>query len=557
MASENIYSSDMRDRNDIVFASSSAFRLPIKVSSIYEWRILGLIMLKMQADFGDHKFNFRGRQDLINQKPLLDQIRTKKRYFSSTYRQDETEIIFPLDFLLSRDERGKLQGYDKVKKALCNLARAVEFENKNLKAKLYDQNSRDNGIIWGLTQVIEKPEIRKYNGKNYVYFRVPDSTWEVLCHWENGIHIFELSVFFKFSRPASVPFYILLADYRKKGQVIWSTKYIKDLISPNEYRDFSLFRKYVITPVQKDLKDNSPFYFEFGEFVDRECTIPARKGRGMAANYVKIDIFYQQDKNIEVDQRIDLFLEMNKLTVYRLDDLSSEERDFLYSCLSFKEIKGKNLETIVKLKYYKNYGHENIESWRDNPGNFFMEYLRRLYDSIMLNSKPIYNITAYSISAMQKELEAYEPSNKTPEQLQEHEDAPKREDNDESPSHQQDIKWLYELAQDKEWKDVMKRKFNLSHDTLLCLYVLRFRDEIICHEGHKSKQDLSLHFINCMKDGDNRDGYRSLYGNDWAAPQTTYDELKDDPLIELFNLRLSKKKDGGAILSPIQSINSK
>ena len=81
---------------------------------------------------------------------------------------------------------------------------------------------------------------------------------------------------------------------------------------------------------------------------------------------------------------------MNPLTSFKLDDLTDEEKNFLKNNLGFDEIKGKNLVTIIKLKYYKNYGHESAANiWRTNPGNFFMEYLKRLYDTIMLSEKEI------------------------------------------------------------------------------------------------------------------------------------------------------------------------
>ncbi len=544
--------SDKQKRSDIIYGSASAFRLPIRITSIYQWRIVGLIMLKMQADFGNQKFNFK-KYDLKNQKPLLDQIRFNKRTFGSPFRQDEVEIIFPLEFILSRSEHGKIIGYDKAKKALKSLARVVEYENPKLKDKLYDKDCKENGIIWGLAQVIEKPDIRKYNGVNYIYFRVPETTWEVLCHWEGGVHIFELSVFFKFERASSVPFYIFLADHRQKGWAIWSTNNLKELIAPGEYRDYSAFKKKVIIPVQKDLKEHSPFYFELAEFVDKECTIPARRGRGMAANYVKIDIFHQKNKNKEVDERIDLFIEINKLSAFKLEDLTDEERRFLEQSFCFKEIKGKNLETIVKLKYYKNYGHQDAANiWRTNPGNFFMEYLKRLYDTIMLSNKSVKDITAYSIASMQNELEAYEPSNKSPEQIQEKEDAPKREEIEElTTSQQQDFKWLYEAVQSKEWRDFIKRKCEIKNDLVLCLYLLRFRDDIFCHDGHKGRQDLTRHFISLMEGGENHDSYKTLYGDNWPAPQKTYDELKDDPLIKILDLKLVRLDNGGAQLSLI------
>ena len=92
------------NRSDRIITSNYAFSLPIKIKSIYEWRILGLVMLKMQADFGDRVFKFKKGEDLIDQKPYLDQIRMQKLSFGSIYRQPEIEIIFPLDFLLFRDE---------------------------------------------------------------------------------------------------------------------------------------------------------------------------------------------------------------------------------------------------------------------------------------------------------------------------------------------------------------------------------------------------------------------------------------------------------------------
>ncbi len=548
MSVENNNLKDLLKRKDSVYASNSAFRFPIAITSIYEWRILGFVMLKMQMDFGDYKFKFRGGEDLKDMKPLLDSIRFQKRSFGSQFRSDEVEVAFPLEILLSREKNNRLYGYDKVRKALRRLSRPVEFENTTLKEKLFDEKCKDSGIVWGLFQVIEKPDIRKVDGVNYVYFRVPEKTWEVLCHWEQGIHIVELSVFFKFERAASVPFYILLADHRQKGEVVWPTNYIKEYLAPNEYRDYSSFRKKVLCEVQKDLKEHSPFYFEMCEYVDIECLKPASKGRGRSANYVKIEILYQPDKNPEVDERIELFREFNQLTPFSLDDLSEEERKFLTENLGFKVIKGKSLETVVKLKYYKNYGHEHVENWRTNPGNFFMEYLKRLYDTIMLSDKEIKSVPAYAMRAMQKDLLTYELNEETPEQQQEKQDAPKRQEEKQFvPSHEQDLIWLNELARNPEWKRAMINEFRLENEKTLCGYLMKFRDENISHEGHKSKHDLTRHFIYCMRGGDNRDGWVSLYGkNTWVSG--TDEDVKKDPLLKSFGLKIKKINDKSLII---------
>ena len=141
-------------QNDKVIVSTSAWNnFPIKLKSIYEWRIIGLIIAKMQIDFGDRCFN--SSEDLRNQKPILDTIRTRRLSFGSIFREDEIEIIFPMELVLYRDKDDKLRGYREVKKALRNLARPVEYENKTLKEKLFDANCKDSGIIWGLAQVID------------------------------------------------------------------------------------------------------------------------------------------------------------------------------------------------------------------------------------------------------------------------------------------------------------------------------------------------------------------------------------------------------------------
>lgn len=545
MSAENNNLKDLLKRKDSVYASNSAFRFPIAITSIYEWRILGFVMLKMQMDFGDYKFKFRGGEDLKDMKPLLDSIRFQKRSFGSQFRSDEVEVAFPLEILLSREKNNRLYGYDKIKKALRRLSRPVEFENTTLKGKLFDDKCKDSGIVWGLFQVIEKPDIRKVDGVNYVYFRVPEKTWEVLCHWEQGIHIVELSVFFKFERAASVPFYILLADHRQKGEVVWPTNYIKEYLAPNEYRDYSSFKKKVLCEVQKDLKEHSPFYFEMCEYVDFECLIPASKGRGRSANYVKIEILYQPDKNLEVDSRIELFREINQLTPFSLADLTEEELNFLTVDLHFGVIKGKNLETIVKLKYYKNYGHqEGANIWRTHPGKYFILYLKRLYDTIMLSDKEIKSIPAYAIKTMQKDLLTYEPTAETPEQLQEKEDAPKRVQNTEfKPSHEQDLKWMSELAQDREWKDAMLNLFDLADDMTLCGYMMKFRDENINHTGHENKKDIAQHFKSSMsgsKDG-RRKGWVSEYGTN-TYQGSLREEVKNDPLLKDFGLKVTEIK---------------
>lgn len=395
--------------NDKAIVSTSSWNnFPIRLKSIYEWRIIGLIVAKMQIDFGDRRFSFS--EDLRNQKPLLDSIRTKRLSFGSIFREDEIEIIFPMELVLYRDKDDKLRGYREVKKALRNLAIPVEYENKTLKEKLFDANCKDSGIIWGLAQVIEKPKIIKLDGVNYLYFRVPERTWEVLCQWEKGVHIFELSVFFKFVKAETVPFYVLLADYRKTGSVVLETNYIKEFLSPGEYRDYSSFRRRVLDMVKEDMKEHSPFYFEINEFSDKACLIPAKKGRGRTAKYAKIEIIYQQGKNTEVDKCIEIFRGLNPLSPFRLHDLLDNELHFLKKNLCFKEIRGKNLDTIVRLKYYLNFGHQNVQNWRTNPGNFFLKFLENLYDTIMLSGQTIKSVPAYAIKVMQEKLATYEPS---------------------------------------------------------------------------------------------------------------------------------------------------
>ena len=251
-------------------------------------------------------------------------------------------------------------------------------------------------------------------------------------------------------------------------------------------------------------------------------------------------IFYQPDKNQEVDKRIDLFLEMNPLTSFKLDDLTDEEKNFLKNNLGFDEIKGKNLVTIIKLKYYKNYGHESAANiWRTNPGNFFMEYLKRLYDTIMLSEKEIKNIPAYAITAMQEVLATYEPSTETEQQKQEKQDSPKQLPEKEfTPSHEQDIIWLSELCRNPEWRRAMINTLRLKDEMTLCGYVMMFRDENICHPGHNSKQDLSRHFMNKMRDGENREGWVTLFGTDCFMGGNTED-VKNDPIVKDFGFKIT------------------
>jgi len=502
-------------RKDIVFASTSSFNLPIRITSICEWRVIGLIMLKMQADFGKHKFQFRNKTDLKDQYKFLKEVRMRRLSFDSQFREDEIEIVFPLRFLCSEGSSIK-STYQNTKRALKNLSRPVEVENKKALSKLTDKKCKDNTIIWGLYQVIEKPDIRKFCGENYVYMRIPQTTWEVLCNWKEGVHIFELSVFFRLELPASIPFYILLADYRKDGVVIWPTKYIKDIIAPGKYRDYAGFRKQVIEPVEKDLKKNAPFYFEYQDFVDKDCRIPSRQGRGRAANFGKFVIRYQPEKNPEVDSRIGEFIELNRMEAFRLEDLSAEERTFLAEKFEITDIKGKNLETIVKLKYYKNFGHQNVKVWRTHPGNYFMVFLNDLYKTILLKQEPLKSVAAYAMSAIQKVLESYEPVKMTFEEEVEKENRPERKQDEVTVlSARQDMEWLAELSQDKQWIEATSRNFGLEGG--LGEYLVRFRDHLISsfHQGHKSKRDLALHFMSLMD-------YQKDGTPGWAGPYKEY-----------------------------------
>ena len=111
-----------------------------------------------------------------------------------------------------------------------------------------------------------------------------------------------------------------------------------------------------------------------------------------------------------MDKRIEIFRGLNPLSPFRLHDLLDDELHFLEKNLCFKEIRGKNLDTIVRLKYYLNFGYQNVQNWRTNPGNFFLKFLENLYDTIMLSGQNIKSVPAYAIKVMQEKLATYEPS---------------------------------------------------------------------------------------------------------------------------------------------------
>ena len=73
---------------------------------------------------------------------------------------------------------------------------------------------------------------------------------------------------------------------------------------------------------------------------------------------------------------------------------------------------------------------------------------------------------------------------------------------------------------------------------ILCGYVMMFRDENICHPGHNSKQDLSRHFMNIMRDGENRDGWVTLFGYDRYVGGYTED-VKNDPIVKDFGFEIT------------------
>ena len=77
-----------------------------------------------------------------------------------------------------------------------------------------------------------------------------------------------------------------------------------------------------------------------------------------------------------------------------------------------------------------------------------------------------------------------------------------------------------------------------NDEMTLCGYVMMFRDENICHPGHNSKQDLSRHFMNKMRDGENREGWVTLFGTDCFMGGNTED-VKNDPIVKDFGFKIT------------------
>ena len=381
----------------------------------YEWKILGWVMLKAQSIL-ETKYKFP--EDLRNLKDLIRNV----RYASFTYvdlfgcKEVEHQISIPLTYLMKYDkETERYVGYEEVKRALRKLAKQKEFENK---AAIH----KKEGIheVWGIKQIISKVKITNISGNNWVRFCVSDEVWNLLLNFSKGVRSFEMTTYMQLSNPSSYIFYMLLSCYQHQEEIVRPVDVIRSYFDKqNQYKDFKDFKRRIIEPAQKELKEIAPFYFEPTYWVNYypetgEVDTPAGKGRGKGAKYIKFKIIYQPNKNEKIDQRILEFKKRIKPDAANMEDLIEPEIKML-AMFGFNEenpLGGKSLFYVVRLKWYLNYG--NIDSnWRNNQGKFFLTWLQEVHNTCLTHHISPENMKKYLIGAVKKKLEDFEPTTLT------------------------------------------------------------------------------------------------------------------------------------------------
>ena len=377
----------------------------------YEWKILGWVMLKAQSIL-DTKYRFP--EDL---RSLGDWIRNV-RYASFTTidlfgcKETEHQISIPASYLMRYDEESKRYvGYDEVKRALRNLAKQKEFENKRA---LYAKSGFHE--VWGLKQIISKVSINNISGSNWIRFCISDDVWKLLLDFSKGVRTFEMTTYMQLNNPSSYIFYMLLSCYHHMEEIVRPVEVIRSYFDKeNKYKDFKDFRRRIIEPAQKELQEVAPFYFEPTYWVNYypqtgEVDTPAGPGRGKGVRYIKFKIIYQPEKNKKIDQRILEFQKRIKPDAANLEDLIESEIKMLglFGFTKENPLRGKSLFYLVRLKWYMNYG--NIDSnWRNNQGRFFLTCLQEVHNTCLTNQIPPEDMKKYLVGAVKKALVKYEP----------------------------------------------------------------------------------------------------------------------------------------------------
>jgi plasmid replication initiation protein len=189
---------------------------------VYEKRILYRLVELLQAELGGQKPNV-----LFIQKNILG----------------DNIVTLPIKSFLLGDED---KNHGRIKKALLSL-RGKTFEIEDDKK-------------WKAVGIIEKPSISK-EGKT-VTFEIQQEIYDAILNFAKGYRKYELKTAMSFNSIYTMRFYELFSGQTKP--ITYSIDHLKIMFKlVDKYPRTNDFIKRVILSAQKELKEKSPYSFEF------------------------------------------------------------------------------------------------------------------------------------------------------------------------------------------------------------------------------------------------------------------------------------------------------
>ncbi len=191
--------------------------------SIDEKRILYRIIECLQANVGGLKLKYK----YSIQKDLLG----------------DYEFTIPIRAFL-KDPNSK--NYEPIKKALTSLRnKSFEYEDD---------------VMWTVYGIIEKPIINKYDTD--VKITITPLLMDAFMNFAKGYRKYELKIAMEFKSVYAMRFYELFSG--QKDPITHTIQALKEMFKiENKYKRVDRFIEQVINVAQKELKEKSPYYFEY------------------------------------------------------------------------------------------------------------------------------------------------------------------------------------------------------------------------------------------------------------------------------------------------------
>lgn len=300
--------------------------------SIDEKRILYRIIECLQSNLLGNKLNYRYRiqQDLLG----------------------DYEFTIPIRAFL-KDENSK--NYEPIKKALKSL-RNKDFEYEDDK-------------MWTVYGIIEKPVINKYDSE--VKITVTPLLMDAFMNFAKGYRKYELKIAMEFKSIYSMRFYELLSG--QTTPITYTIQALKEMFKiENKYKRPNHFVEKVINIAQKELKEHSPYWFEY------KMNKQGRKYHSITFTPVynphkRDDTLEQHELQKQLSLSWDLPLNVIN---YLKDSFGFTQQEIRNNIDIFKDYNIKS-DIMLKLAYLKKYCRD-----KKNPRGYIISALKKELETL-------------------------------------------------------------------------------------------------------------------------------------------------------------------------------